>query len=115
MNIYYFPGINPNDLDQFVKFLRIEKPEDAVNLVCRKWGFTEEELKDRKRNDPDLVFARHICFFLLKEKFRMTNQRVANFMNRKAHATTMNSCQVVKNLWVVDRHFKKLIISLLDS
>ena len=59
-------------------------------MVLRFW-ISVDDLISKKRQSI-FVTPRHICMYILKNKYNLTNKEVADLMGKKDHSTVISAC-----------------------
>lgn len=71
-------------------------PEKIVETVCEHFKLTVKEVNSRKRF-KELVYARHIIFYLLRKHTKMSLKSSGELFGRD-HTTVIHSVETLNNL-----------------
>lgn len=69
--------------------------ESIIEMICFKYSVTFEELVSQNRT-PKLVFARHLCMFLLYTQAKINCKEVGRILHRD-HTTVIHARQSILN------------------
>lgn len=86
MNPYIVPGLAKDDLFSF----QINK---MIQIICTHCGVSVDTLKLNGRT-KEVVKARHLCFYFMKHKPKMTLAMIARFFN-KDHTTVLSAIRKI--------------------
>ena len=67
--------------------------------------------KTRKQN---VVFARHIAMYIMRNKYKMTYYSICFIFNR-THATAIHAIENVENMVATDKFFREKFESILEQ
>ena len=81
--------------------------EKIMTVVSTRYGTTKEELKGKSKK-REIVEARHVCAYLIRELTGYSLNQIGALLNRD-HTTIMNSCEVTKTQMMNDPLFEKEI------
>lgn len=113
MNAYLIPGIIRTDYKDLIGLMYsvpFKDPDSLIEFTTEFWQVNKGDLLSNKKNSENLILGRHLCAFLLYHKLGLNFEQVAIIMNKKSHATIINSEKTIKNLWDTDKRFKKSIV-----
>lgn len=68
---------------------------EIIEMICEQYSVTREQLKNQNRT-KDLVFARHLCMYLLYNCVKLKLSQVGQVFNRD-HTTVMNAIQKIED------------------
>src|SRR5574343_1036220 len=77
---------------------------DLVEYVSLLFGVKADSLFSRDRH-RDVVDARHVCMFVIREFSRASYKTIGEFFN-KDHCTAIHSIRKAEELCLVDDRFK---------
>ena len=72
-------------------------PNVVINEVALNYGLTPQNIKSKSRKQ-NITHARHICVYILREKFNMTFEEIGKFFGDRSHTTIMDSYNKVGKL-----------------
>lgn len=94
------------------------QPEAVLALVSREFGLTPEDLASARRK-RDLVRARQMAMYLLREELDLPFARIGNMLGGRDHATVMHSVRKMSELLATDgelqRRFERIRAELLAA
>lgn len=101
------PGISEQKIGVFTQ----TKIEIIEKIVCEYIGSSPDQLrvKSRKRN---LVFSRHIIFFLLRRYTHMSLLQIANHYGFVDHTTVIHGINNIGNLMENDSILKRQVAQM---
>lgn len=71
-----------------------DKIEKIFDLISRKYGVPEEEIRGKKRND-NIAKARHMCIYLIRQLTDLSLSDIGKLFSRD-HATVISSIKYVE-------------------
>lgn len=71
-------------------------PDAVISVVCDLHSLTLEQLKSTCRK-TEIVYARHLCFYLLRRKTFMKWKNIGNLFNGMDHTSAMNGHRKIKD------------------
>ena len=72
-------------------------PNIVINEVALNYGLTPQSVKSKSRKQ-NITHARHICVYVLREKFNMTFEEIGKYFGDRSHTTIMDSYNKVGKL-----------------
>ncbi|MBQ3870615.1 MAG: chromosomal replication initiator protein DnaA [Clostridia bacterium] len=81
--------------------------EKIMSVVSTRYGTTKDEVKGKSKK-REIVEARHVCAYLIRELTGYSLNQIGALLNRD-HTTIMNSCEVTKTQIMNDPLFEKEI------
>ncbi len=75
--------------------------EEIITYTADICGVSVEEMKSRCRK-RDLVVARQLSAYIIKEKTKLSLTSIANALGLKDHSTVIHSLKTVNNLYGID-------------
>lgn len=66
------------------------KPEVIIEKVCAQYDVTLNELKMRCRK-KELVFARHLCMYLLRKGTKLSLKQIASIFGHSDHTSVIHA------------------------
>lgn len=81
------------------------------NVVCEYYNIDNDLMKSPTRK-REIVQARQIAMYLIKNHTEMSLAQIGNTLGRKNHATVLHACKTVVEQMEVDRGFKNDINEL---
>lgn len=79
--------------------------EKIMSVVSARYGTTKDELRGKSKK-REIVEARHVCAYLIRELTGYSLNQIGALLNRD-HTTIMNSCEVTKTQIMNDPLFEK--------
>lgn len=83
-------------------------PLEIINAVSEELQISVKDIKSPKRHQ-EIVYARQICMFLLKEILNLQLIKIAKHLGRKDHTTIIHGISKIENLRNTDKDTAKLI------
>lgn len=77
-------------------------------IVCDFYKIKEDDFQSTSRK-MELVLARQVSMYLLKEFTELSLKRIGDAIGKKSHATVVHSCKTIVNLCEIDKEFAKKI------
>jgi chromosomal replication initiator protein len=101
-NAWVIPGIKKKKMDAL---------NYIIEIVCHKYGFTEEQLKGKTRK-REIVYARQMVMALVQNYFKGKTKKytlnyVGNKLGGKDHATVLYGRRNINNLREVDKQIRE--------
>lgn len=101
------------------EFFAVEKNKASIidrifEYVCKRYGVTEEEIKSSKRN-ADIMAARHCAVYFIKKTTNLSQEAVANQVNKKDHTTVINSIKTIEKKMKEDSAFANEIKRFMEE
>ncbi len=90
------------------------KYDNLKNIIADFYSISVDDLISKKRSS-NFVTPRHICMYILKTKYKLTNQEVANLMNKKDHTTIISACGKMEEELKIDKDLKLAYESILKK
>ncbi|MEO0142636.1 MAG: chromosomal replication initiator protein DnaA [candidate division WOR-3 bacterium] len=85
--------------------------ELILKRVCAEFGFSEEELKGKKRT-PKLALARQIAMYLVRNLLNLSLTEIGEFFGGKDHSTVIHAIDKIERLRGVDTEIALKIESI---
>lgn len=79
---------------QDTRMLRVYEPKQLVATTCRYLHVNEDDLRKKTRK-KEVVYARHISMYLLKNFTTMTYKSIGILMGNRDHTTCIYACNLV--------------------
>lgn len=89
-----------------------EKIKKLINVVGSYFRLDQDDLLSNSRK-KELVYARQICWYLLRNKYDMTYQKIGDIFNGKDHSTIMHGVEFVNNSLKADEQTQKNVDNIL--
>lgn len=93
MNYMCVPGIKEKYREECAPVIT---PEKIIVTVCNHFTLPVAQVKSKSR-EQELVYARHIIFYLLRKYASMTLKSAGALFNRD-HTTVIHSVETLNNL-----------------
>jgi chromosomal replication initiator protein len=91
----------------FLKWRKEPDPEYIIRQVCSYYQIEETSVKGKKR-DRELVFARHLCMYLIRKKIpSLSLKKIGNFFGARDHTTVLHAITCIENYIETDSLGKK--------
>jgi chromosomal replication initiator protein len=87
------------------------RPQELISLVAKTYEYKNKELLGNSRK-ANLVQARHVAMFLLREEMGLTLQNVAELMGGRDHTTVMHAVEKVKKEFEVNQGVREKVIQV---
>lgn len=79
-------------------------PQDVIAKVCESYG-TPRAYVFSKTRDSEVVFVRHVLFYMLHDEGKMTSVSIGTLFDRD-HASVLHGCQKIKARLPVDERLR---------
>ncbi len=125
INFHAIQSLNPNDIitANFVKQYvanqnivipksNVVNPKVVISSIC-KWYGVKEEFVTGKTRMQGIANVRHICMYVLREKYNMGLKEIGSYFSNRDHTTVMSGVEKVKVLIQKDAELKKYIEDVL--
>jgi len=73
-----------------------EEIKRLISVVCSYFKVGEAELLSNSRKQ-NLVYARQICWYILKNNYKLTYQKIGSFFGGKDHSTILHGCEIIES------------------
>lgn len=111
VNAYVIPGI-PQSLEFVADCLQAETPDEVLEAFSKQWDVPVEDIiSPSRRRRVSLI--RHASAFILKRKFKLSCREISTMLNRRNHATTINSIRAIQDLWDTDPEVRNQLIQMI--
>lgn len=87
---------------------------DIANLTAKHFGYSLQDLRSAQRNQ-DIVQARHVAVYLMKQMTPFSLREIAKFLERKDHSTIMHACEKITQRMTCEPIFARRINELQHS
>jgi chromosomal replication initiator protein len=103
------------NLEQILKNARIStpysiNPEFIIEKVTEYMGINAEDIKGKKRT-KDIIMARHISMYLLRDILALNLNLIGKFMDRD-HSSVLYSINKIKDLLVTNKETNKYVTNI---
>ncbi len=93
------------------------KPEDLINaenqnitkvkkVISEYFAISEEELVSKSRK-PQLVYARNLCYYIIRKRFDISLKKIGEHFGNKDHTTITHGFENIKDALEVDQKTKQ--------
>ena len=80
---------------------------DALKkIICSYFQISEADLLSSSRK-PNVVYARNLCFYIIREEFKAQYKKIGEIFNKKDHTSVMYGVDKIKSSLEVDSNTKK--------
>lgn len=87
-------------------------PRMIINSVC-KWYGTKEEFIIGSSRLKENANIRHICMYILREKYNMSYKEIGGYFSNRDHTTVMSAVEKIKKVILKDQDLNKYINEIL--
>lgn len=94
----------------------LEKYDNLKSIVASFYNITIEDLVGKSRTN-NIIVPRHLCMYILKNKYKLPYKKIGDLMGKKDHSTVMTACAKVEQELKDDEEIKlayNTIIKKLD-
>ncbi|MFZ5376308.1 MAG: chromosomal replication initiator protein DnaA [Patescibacteria group bacterium] len=98
------------DTSQKTRIIRI-KPQDLIKKVATHYGVKQSAIKGKSRT-KDLVYARHVAMFLLRNELKMSLEEIGKWFSGRDHTSVLHAIQRVDEIVQNNEEEKSDISSL---
>jgi len=85
------------------------RPQQLISLIAKQFDYKNKDVLGKSRK-ADLVRARHITMYLLREEMGLTLQRVAQLMGGRDHTTVMHAVEKMEKEFGVNQEIREQIM-----
>ena len=89
-----------------------EEIKRLIGVVCSYFKVNETDLLSNSRKQ-ELVYARQICWYLLKTQYGLTFKKIGSLFGGKDHSTVMHGCDVIEENIKIDNKTKLNVENIL--
>lgn len=89
-----------------------EEIKRLIGVVCSYFKINETDLLSNSRKQ-ELVYARQICWHLLKTQYGLTYKKIGSLFGGKDHSTVMHGCDVIEESIKIDNKTKLNVENIL--
>ncbi|MDD3808290.1 MAG: helix-turn-helix domain-containing protein [Candidatus Pacebacteria bacterium] len=89
-------------------------PQDVLKVISSFYDIPVEKIKGDSRR-KDLVKARQVCMYILRELVKLSYPAIGEFFNNKDHTTVMHSCKKIEKEIVKDSVLNSEVESLIEK
>lgn len=89
-----------------------EEIKKMINVISAYFRIDQEDLLSNSRK-KEIVYARQLCWYLLRTKYDLTFQKIGDIFNGKDHSTIMHGYQVMESCAKNDDETKKNVENVL--
>ncbi len=103
--------------EEFVTFGNKQKhyninPDLIIEIICKKYNAKSSIIKSASRL-KEVTIVRHICMYVLREKFQMSYGEIGKYFNNRDHSSVMSAIKRIITLIQKDEGLKKYISNLI--
>ena len=103
--------------EEFVTFGNKQKhyninPDLIIEIICKKYNSKASIIKSASRL-KEVTIVRHICMYVLREKFQMSYSEIGKYFNNRDHSSVMSAIKRITTLIQKDEGLKKYIANLI--
>ena len=89
-----------------------EEIKRLISTTCSYFKLNETDLLSSSRKQ-ELVYARQICWYLLKTKYELTFKKIGSLFGGKDHSTIMHGCNAIEESLKIDNKTKLNVDNIL--
>lgn len=99
----------------YLDTLRTLKPINTIiDEICDEYSVTYKDLQSPART-MNVVEARHLLFFILREKYKLSLEEIGEMFGNRTHATVISGIKKIEGYCFVKKHYRDYIKLTLDS
>ncbi len=87
------------------------RPQEVISLVAKHFDLKNKQLVGKSRKS-ELVKARHITMYLLREEMGMTLQRIAKLIGDRDHTTVMHAVEKIEEEMIDNRLLRSDVMEM---
>ena len=87
------------------------RPQQLISLVAKQFECKNKEIVGKSRR-AELVRARHIAMYLLREEMGLTLQNVAQLMGGRDHTTVMHAVEKMEREIGINQEVREQVIRM---
>lgn len=99
-----------NESSKNKKILRV-KPQDIIKTVANHFRVKQSAIKGKRRT-KDLVLARHVSMFLLRNELKLSLEEIGKWFSGRDHTSVLHATQKIEKLLQIDEAIKRDISAL---
>ncbi len=125
INFHAIQSLNPNDVigvDFVKKYIanqnivapktNIVNPKSIISSIC-KWYGVKEEFVIGKTRLKEIANVRHICMYVLREKYNISLKEIGSYFSNRDHTTVMSAVEKISKSMEKDQELQKYINEIL--
>ncbi len=89
---------------------KVNKENDQIDalkkIICSYFQISEADLLSSSRK-PNVVYARNLCFYIIREEFKSQYKKIGEIFNKKDHTSVMYGVDKIKSSLETDSNTKK--------
>lgn len=87
------------------------RPQEVISIIAKEFEFRNKDLVGKSRK-AELVRARHIAMYILREEMGMQLERVATLMGGRDHTTVMHAVEKMKREFGINQETREQIMHI---
>lgn len=87
------------------------RPQEVISLVSKHFDLKNKQVVGKSRKS-ELVKARHITMYLLREEMGMTLQRIAKLIGDRDHTTVMHAVEKIEDEMIDNRLLRSDVMEM---
>ena len=87
------------------------RPQEVISLVAKHFDLKNKQVVGKSRKS-ELVKARHITMYLLREEMGMTLQRIAKLIGDRDHTTVMHAVEKIEEEMIDNRLLRSDVMEM---
>lgn len=87
------------------------RPQEVISVICKKMGLKNKDVVGKSRK-AEIVKARHIAMYILREEMGIQLVRVAKLMGRNDHTTVMHAVEKIKGEFNTDQEVREQVMEV---
>ena len=80
--------------------------DELKKVICSYFQISENDLVSSSRK-PNVVYARNLCFYIIREEFKAQFKKIGELFNKKDHTSVMYGVDKIKSSLETDSNTKK--------
>ncbi len=101
-------------VDQEVERQKPPRPIKVISVVAKYFDYRNKDLTGKSRK-ADLVAARHVAMYLLREELGLQLAKVGELMGGRDHTTVMHGVEKIKGEVETDKDVRNKVMNLKHS
>lgn len=87
------------------------RPQEVISLIAKQFEFKNKDIVGSSRK-AELVRARHIAMYILREEMGLTLQQVARLMGRSDHTTVLHAVDKVSREFMINQELREQVMKV---
>jgi chromosomal replication initiator protein len=86
-------------------------PDIVISQICEAYTINQEVVKSKIRTKQSTL-VRHVCMYVLRNKFNMPYAQIGSYLGGRDHSTVLDGISKINKMVKKDHHLKEFIETL---